>query len=147
MPLVVARHEDHRKAGDLADARRGGRLAPRACDARLADVLEPRKLIDAGAADDAEHRLGHAVDPLPGARRPQLSKKRDFQKTKGPERGPSSSGFPRSGVAAGRHRAPYLLLGEVQQAGEHDQEDHDLEADALARLVMWRGGPLPESRN
>ena len=27
---------------------------------------------------------------------------------------------------------PHLLLGEIKQAGEHNQEDHDLEADALA---------------
>ena len=61
--LVVAREEHHRQAGDLADAQRRRRLAPRALDALLAHVLQARQIVDAGAADDAEHGLGHAAYP------------------------------------------------------------------------------------
>src|SRR5258708_417686 len=42
------------------------------------------------------------------------------------------------------HGGPHLLLGEVEQAREHDQEDHDLQAEALARLEMRLGGPHHE---
>src|SRR5207302_371680 len=59
MTAVVAREEDDRQARDLADAQRRRRLAPRACDARLAHVLKPGQVVDARAADHAEHRLGH----------------------------------------------------------------------------------------
>ena len=62
--LVVARQEHHRQAGDLADAQRRRRLAPRARDALLAHILEPRQIVDAGAADDAEHGFGHGAHSL-----------------------------------------------------------------------------------
>ena len=52
--LVVARQEHDRQAGDLADAQRRRRLAPRARHPLLAHVLEARQVVDAGAADDAE---------------------------------------------------------------------------------------------
>src|SRR3954470_15337046 len=39
---------------------------------------------------------------------------------------------------------PDLLLGEVQQTRQHDQEDDDLEADALARHHVRLGRPLQE---
>ena len=42
---------------------------------------------------------------------------------------------------------PHLLLGEVQQPGEHDQEDHHLEADALARVEVRLGRPHQEGRD
>src|ERR1051326_1482055 len=45
------------------------------------------------------------------------------------------------------HRRPHLLLGEVEQAGEHDQEDHHLEAEALARLEVRLGRPHQECSN
>src|SRR5216684_7858593 len=67
--LVVTRQECHRKAGDLADAQRGGRLAPRARDRFLDDFFEARQIVDAGAADDAEHRSGHGCRH---PRRPRL---------------------------------------------------------------------------
>src|SRR3954449_11058567 len=39
---------------------------------------------------------------------------------------------------------PDLLLGEVHQTGEDDQEDEDLESEALAGLHVWFGGPHQE---
>src|SRR3989440_9155629 len=36
---------------------------------------------------------------------------------------------------------PHLLLGEVHQPAEDHEEDHHLEADALARLEMRLGRP------
>ncbi len=74
--LVVARQEHHRQAGDLADAQRRRRLAPRARDPLLAHVLEPRQIVDAGAADDAEDGFGHgAASRKPrNAKGPKLSK-------------------------------------------------------------------------
>jgi hypothetical protein len=59
MPLVMARQKHHRCARDLADAQRCRRLAPRAPDRPLPHLFEPRQVIDAGAADDAEHGFGH----------------------------------------------------------------------------------------
>src|SRR5690242_5532551 len=63
MALVVTRQEDHRQARDLADAQRGGRLAPRALDLLGPHVLEAGQIVDAGAADDAEHGPGHGNSP------------------------------------------------------------------------------------
>ena len=40
--------------------------------------------------------------------------------------------------------APDLLLGEVEQPGEHDQKDHHLEADPLALVEMRLGRPHQE---
>src|SRR5262249_2775011 len=57
--LVVPRQEHDGEAGELADAQRRRRYAPRAGDALLAHVHEPRQVVDAGAADDAEDGLGH----------------------------------------------------------------------------------------
>ena len=37
-------------------------------DALVAHVLEARQVVDAGAADDAEHGLGHALLPRSAAR-------------------------------------------------------------------------------
>src|ERR1051325_6224545 len=45
------------------------------------------------------------------------------------------------------HRRPHLLLRKVQEAGENDQEDHDLEADALTLHEMRFGRPHQERRN
>jgi len=42
---------------------------------------------------------------------------------------------------------PDLLLGEVQQARQHDQENHHLQAGALARLEMRLRGPHQERRD
>src|SRR5437660_11365030 len=47
-------------------------------------------------------------------------------------------------VAGVLDRRPYLLLGEVEKAGQNDEEDHYLEADALARLQMRLGDPHQE---
>src|SRR5205085_11879430 len=58
--LVVARKKHHWRAGDLADAQRTRRLSPGTADRFLPHLLEPRQAVDAGAADDAEHGLGHA---------------------------------------------------------------------------------------
>src|SRR5262249_57990851 len=44
---------------DLAHAQRRRRLAPRTLDRLLPHLLEPRQVVDAGAADDAEHGFGH----------------------------------------------------------------------------------------
>ena len=57
--LFVARQEHHRQAGDLADAQRRRRLAPRAGDALLAHLFQPGQVVDAGPADDAEDGFGH----------------------------------------------------------------------------------------
>ena len=41
-------------------ARQGcGRLTPRALDGLLADVFQPRQVVDAGSADDAKHGTRH----------------------------------------------------------------------------------------
>src|SRR5262249_29114711 len=39
------------------------------------------------------------------------------------------------------HLVPHLLFGEVEQAGEHDQENEHLHADALPRLEVRLGRP------
>jgi len=57
--LAVPRQEDHRQAGDLPDAQRPGRLAPRALDRFRAYFFQVRKIVNARTADNAEHRLGH----------------------------------------------------------------------------------------
>src|SRR6202022_652490 len=57
--LVVARQKHDRRAGNLADAQRRRGLAPWALDLPLPHLLQPRQVVDAGAADDAEHGLGH----------------------------------------------------------------------------------------
>src|SRR6266849_5086117 len=59
MTLVVPRQKDHRQAGDLADKERRRRLAPWALDRLAPYFFEPRQVVDAGAADDAENRFGH----------------------------------------------------------------------------------------
>src|SRR4051812_20717500 len=46
MALVVARQEYDGQAGNLADAQRGGWLAPWARDALFAHVLESRQIVD-----------------------------------------------------------------------------------------------------
>src|SRR5436305_6606073 len=45
------------------------------------------------------------------------------------------------------HVGPHLLLGEVHQPGEDHEEDHHLEADALARLEVRLGRPHHEGRD
>src|SRR4051812_255334 len=61
MALVVARQEYDGQAGDLADAQRRGWLPPWARDALLAHIREPRQIVDARSADDAEHGFGHGT--------------------------------------------------------------------------------------
>ncbi len=78
--LVVARQEHHGETCDLADAQRRRRLAPRAFDALLAHLFQPRQVVNAGPADDAEHGFGHGL-PL------------TCPKTKGPNRGPRVKRF------------------------------------------------------
>src|SRR6478609_3068011 len=67
---------------------------------------------------------------------------------KGPRnRSPFSNAFRgrsvRDGVAV--HPRPDLLLGEVEQAGEDEQEGQHPEAQLLAGLQMRFGGPHHES--
>ena len=69
VPLVVARQEDHRRARDLAHAQRRRRLAPRAFDRPPPHLLEPRQIVDAGAADDAEYGSGHVRSRRRGCKR------------------------------------------------------------------------------
>src|SRR5262245_54039668 len=64
MALVMARQEDDLLPRDLADAQRRRRLTPWAFDAALPHFAEPRQVVDAGAADDAEHRFGHVPCPV-----------------------------------------------------------------------------------
>src|SRR5213592_4391321 len=52
--------------------------------------------------------------------------------------------LPRAMPASRVNRAPHLLLCEVKQARQHDQEDHDLHAHALARLEVRLGRPGQE---
>src|SRR6188508_2745400 len=42
------------------------------------------------------------------------------------------------------HVGPHLALGEIHQPGEDQQEDHHLEADALALLEVRLGRPHHE---
>src|SRR6202035_5167202 len=67
MTLVVARQEHDRQARDAAVTHRRRRLAPRARNRLLARILEPRQVVDAGAADNAEDRFRHGFSncPLP----------------------------------------------------------------------------------
>ena len=69
MALVVARQKHDGQPRDLADAQGAGRLAPRAFDALFARLLQARQVVDAGAADDAEHCF-HGRD-APKKRRPR----------------------------------------------------------------------------
>ena len=57
---IVAREKYHRRARDLADAQRCRRLTPRTCDLLVPRLLEPRQIVNTGAADDPEHGFGHA---------------------------------------------------------------------------------------
>src|SRR5215471_21200356 len=45
------------------------------------------------------------------------------------------------------HRVPYLLFGEVEEPGNHDQENEHLHADALPGLEVRLGGPHQEGRD
>src|SRR5262249_25560855 len=45
------------------------------------------------------------------------------------------------------HRVPYLLFGEVEEPGNHDQENEHLHADALPGLEVRLGGPHQERRD
>src|SRR5215472_13090204 len=42
------------------------------------------------------------------------------------------------------HRVPYLLFGEVEEPGKHDQENEHLHADALSCLEVRLGRPHQE---
>ena len=57
--LVVARQKHDRQACDGAVADRRGGLAPRAPDRLVADVFQPRQIVDSGSADDAQNGIGH----------------------------------------------------------------------------------------
>ena len=60
MAGTVPRQKHHRQAGDLAAAQRTRWRAPRALDGLRPYFFQARKIVNAGAADDAKHRLGHA---------------------------------------------------------------------------------------
>src|SRR5580700_11666812 len=47
---------------------------------------------------------------------------------------PASSLRLRSRQLGMMHVVPNFLFGEVQEPGQHDEEDHDLEAEPLARV-------------
>ena len=49
--------------GDGAMAHRRRRLTPGALDRLITDVFQPRKVINAGAADNAKHSLCHRFFP------------------------------------------------------------------------------------
>src|SRR5262249_20629081 len=59
MSLAVPRQERYRQPVDDAACQRRGRLSPGALDGLVADVLQPRQVVDAGSADDAKHGLRH----------------------------------------------------------------------------------------
>ena len=60
-------------------------------------------------------------------------------KNKGPQhRGPCRQ-FRLGGGSL--YRRPHFLLGEIHEARKHDQEDHGLEADALALHQVRLGRP------
>src|SRR5262245_65912161 len=44
------------------------------------------------------------------------------------------------------HRVPYLLFGEVEEPGNHDQENEHLHDDALPGLEVRLGGHIQERR-
>ena len=67
MSLAVARQEHDRQARDGAVAQRRRRLAPRALDHLVADVFQPRQVVDAGSADNAKHSLCHELLPVSGS--------------------------------------------------------------------------------
>ena len=58
--LVVARQEHDRQAGNRAAPQGCRRFTPGTPDHLFASVLQPRQIVDAGAADDAQYRLRHA---------------------------------------------------------------------------------------
>src|SRR5579862_2817091 len=64
-------------------------------------------------------------------------------KTKGPETGPQRQEIFRGSMDGG----PHLLLGEVEQPRQHDEEDDDLEADALALHELGLRRPHQERRD
>src|SRR5262249_57233340 len=86
VPLVVAREKHHRRARDLAHAQRRRRLAPRAFDRPLPHLLEPRQIVDAGAADDAEYGSGHVRSRRRGCERSATARSLDARAA-GPLRG------------------------------------------------------------
>ncbi len=59
-PAVPRQEHDVRAAG-ATDAQPVRRLAPGRVDALLAHVLDAGQVVEAGAADDAEHCLGHRI--------------------------------------------------------------------------------------
>src|SRR5262249_42301069 len=67
-----AREKHHLRARDLTHAQRRRRLAPWALDLLLPRLRKPRQVVDAGAADDAEHGFGHenSRQRRPRSRRP-----------------------------------------------------------------------------
>ena len=129
MALVVTRQEDDRQAGDIADAQRRRGLPPRAGDVLFADILQPRQIVDAGAADNAEYGVRH-LSPAGPARKLSVR----AMSASGHIGRPKAAAMWKSSVA--RNAGPDLLFHEIQEPGEHQQEDHDLQADALARFHM-----------
>ena len=59
MSLAVPRQEHDRQAGDDAARQGCGRLAPGAFDRLVADIFQPRQVVDAGSADNAKHGMRH----------------------------------------------------------------------------------------
>ena len=59
MAAPVARQEGDAGVADAAGADRVRRLAPRALDALLGEILDAGEVVDPRAADDAEKGLGH----------------------------------------------------------------------------------------
>src|SRR6476659_8650072 len=66
-------------------------------------------------------------------------------KTEGPCLGALRRQFRLGGGSV--YRRPHFLLGEIHEARKHDQEDYDLEADALALHQVRLGCPHQEGRH
>src|ERR1700730_10990512 len=68
MALAVTRQKHDRKPGDAATTQRRRRLAPGTLDRLLARVLQPRQVVNAGAADNTKHRFYHirSIAPFRG---------------------------------------------------------------------------------
>ena len=133
MAAPVARQEAQRQPAELGEEDVVRRLAPGALDAPPLGALQPRQVVEARSADDAENRIH-----------------RDAPETFSDERlavavQPTKRAGPRSRLA--RDRRPDLLLGVVDEAGEDDEEDHNRQPHRLAVDHVRLGRPHQEGRH
>src|SRR5207247_283296 len=61
--LAMPRQKYDRQPGDHAMPDRSRGLAPRALDRLVADILQPRQVVDAGSTDNAKHGIRHDCSP------------------------------------------------------------------------------------